>query len=76
MVPYACFTFLCWIKFLVVVLDRPFIWEKKKGLLVVLNRWSSYAVMTVFAWVNSALVILHEWSSYTGGCLDMFDGNH
>ena len=72
---YVCFPFLCWIK-LMVVLDRFFfIWETKKWLLVVLDRWLSYTVTTAwkFPWADSALVILDDWSSYRGGRLNRFD---
>ena len=59
-----------------VVLDRFFfIWETKKWLLVVLDRWLSYTVTTAwkFPWADSALVILDDWLPYRGGRLNRFD---
>ena len=49
--------------------------DKKKWLLVTLDRWSSYAVRIAWesAWADSALVLLDKWSSYRGGCLSRFD---
>ena len=76
---YICFPFLCWIKFCngcFRQLDRFFLFvRQKKWLLVTLDRWSSYTVMTVwvFALADSAFVILDEWSSYGGGRLGRFD---
>ena len=66
-------------KFLVVVLDRPFlIWETKK---VVAGRvrqvvvWYSNDCIRKFACADSALVVLDEWSFYRGGRLNKFDCN-
>ena len=73
-----CFVSLHWIKFLVVVLDRHvFIWEKKKWLLVMLDRWSSYTVTIVreIAWADSVLVTKEKWLSYRGDRLNRFDCN-
>ena len=73
-----CFVSLHWIKFLVVVLDRHvFIWEKKKWLLVMLDRWSSYTVTIVreIAWADSVLVTKEKWLSYRGDHLNRFDCN-
>ena len=43
-------------------------------ILVLLDRWSSYTVTTVwgFVWVDSALVLLGEWSSYRSSRLNRF----
>ena len=61
-----------------VVLDNFFfMWETKKWLLVALDRWSSYAIKTVweFTRADSALVVLVKWSSYRGGRLYRLDCN-
>ena len=54
-----------------------FIWDPKKWLLAVLDRWLSYTVTIAweFAWADSALVVLDEWLPYRGGCLNRFDYN-
>ena len=71
-VPYVCFAFLRWIKFLVVALDRFFSFgRQEKWMLVALDRWSSYTVTIAWeiAWADSALsisclrrvVVLQRW---------------
>ena len=78
-IPYVCFAFLCWIKFISGYFRWAFfhLGEKNKWSLVALDRWSSYAVTIVweFAWADSALIILDEWSFYRGGHLNRFDCN-
>ena len=61
--------------FVMVVLDSFSFGRQKKRSLVALDRWSSYAITTVWesAWVDSALVVLDEWSSYRGGRSNRFD---
>ena len=51
--------------------------DKKKWSLVVLDRWSSYAVTIIWelAWADSALVALGKWLSYRDGRINRFDCN-
>ena len=78
-IPYVCFAFFCWIKFISGYFRWAFfhLGEKNKWSLLALDRWSSYAVTIVweFAWADSALIILDEWSFYRGGHLNRFDCN-
>ena len=49
--------------------------DKKKWLLVALDKRSSYTVTLVWELgrADSALVVLDEWLPYRGGCLSRFD---
>ena len=46
-----------------------FIWDKRRGSLRVLDRWSSYTVTTVegFFGADSALAVIGECFSFRGG---------
>ena len=71
-----CFPFLRWIKLCMVVLDTFFFSfgrQKKKWLLVTLDRSYTVTIVWELAWADSALVVLDEWSSYRGGCVNRFD---
>ena len=74
-----CFAFLCCVEFFSACFGQVLfhLGDKKKWLLVALDRWSAYTVANILelARVDSALVILGEWSSYRGGRLDRFDYN-
>ena len=62
--------------FLLVLFLGSFLFgTQRKWSLVMLDRWSSYAVTIVweFAWADSALVVSDKWPSYRGSCLNRFD---
>ena len=77
MLSYICFPLLCRVKFCGLLFSTDFfhLRDKKKLLMVALDRWSSYTVTIVweFARAQSALVVLDKWSSYRGGRLNRFD---